>query len=114
LAWRRSWQACGLTTPSVLLGFGAAPATASACLAEFFVTATITGTFVLTIRLALWPIIAGPILGGVLLVMLMNSDLWPVWLFGWVTGLRHGHRMKALLQQKPSFMLRSAQLTSHS
>ena len=50
----------------MLLGFGAAPATASACLAEFFVTATITGTFVFTIGLELWPIIAGLILGGVL------------------------------------------------
>jgi uncharacterized protein len=51
-----------------LIGRGATPrfAIGSVNLAEFFVTATVTGTFVFTIGLELWPIIAGLILGGVL------------------------------------------------
>lgn len=33
---------------------------------EFFVTATITATFVATIGLSLWPVITGLVIGGVL------------------------------------------------
>jgi len=58
----------GPMVASTLIGRGTTPryAIGSVNLAEFFVTATITGTFVFTIGLELWPIIAGLILGGVL------------------------------------------------
>ena len=58
----------GPLVASTLIGRGTTPrfAIGSVNLAEFFVTATITGTFVATIGLELWPIIAGLILGGVL------------------------------------------------
>lgn len=50
-----------------LIGQGTTPryAIGSVNLAEFFVTAAISGTFFLTIGLELWPIIAGLIIGGV-------------------------------------------------
>jgi uncharacterized membrane protein YfcA len=58
----------GPIVTSTLLGQGATPryTIGSVNLAEFFVTATISGTFLLTIGLELWPIIAGLIIGGVL------------------------------------------------
>jgi uncharacterized protein len=58
----------GPLVASTLIGGGTTPryAIGSVNLAEFFVTATITGTFVFTIGLELWPIIAGLILGGVI------------------------------------------------
>jgi uncharacterized protein len=58
----------GPMVASTLIGRGTTPryAIGSVNLAEFFVTATITGTFLFTIGLELWPIIAGLILGGVL------------------------------------------------
>jgi uncharacterized membrane protein YfcA len=58
----------GPIVTSTLLGQGTTPryAIGSVNLAEFFVTATISATFLLTIGLALWPIIAGLVLGGVL------------------------------------------------
>jgi uncharacterized membrane protein YfcA len=58
----------GPIVTSTLVGQGAKPryAIGSTNLSEFFVTLTITGTFVTTIGLELWPIIAGLILGGVL------------------------------------------------
>jgi uncharacterized protein len=56
----------GPLVTSTLISRGAKPrfAIGSANLAEFFVTATIAGTFVMTIGLELWPIIAGLIVGG--------------------------------------------------
>jgi uncharacterized membrane protein YfcA len=58
----------GPIVTSTLLGQGATPryAIGSVNLAEFFVTATISATFFLTIGLTMWPIIAGLVLGGVL------------------------------------------------
>jgi uncharacterized protein len=58
----------GPMVASTLIGQGTKPrfAIGSVNLAEFFVTATITGTFFLTIGLSLWPVIVGLILGGVL------------------------------------------------
>lgn len=58
----------GPVVTATLLGRGATPryVIGSVNLAEFFVTATITGTFFLTIGLELWPIIAGLIVGGVM------------------------------------------------
>lgn len=58
----------GPIVTSTLLGQGVTPryAIGSVNLAEFFVTAAITATFVLTIGLSLWPIIAGLIAGGVI------------------------------------------------
>ena len=58
----------GPIVTSTLLGQGTTPryAIGSVNLAEFFVTATISATFLLTIGLELWPIIAGLIVGGVL------------------------------------------------
>ena len=41
-------------------------ATGSTNLAEFFVTLTISATFIATVGLELWPTIAGLVLGGVL------------------------------------------------
>ena len=53
---------------SSLLGQGTSAryAIGSVNLAEFFVTLTITSTFILTIGLDLWPIIAGLVVGGVI------------------------------------------------
>lgn len=58
----------GAIVTSTLIGRGDVPRTAigSANLAEFFVTAAISGTFFVTIGLQLWPIILGLVLGGVL------------------------------------------------
>jgi uncharacterized protein len=58
----------GPIVTSTLIGQGATAryTIGSVNLAEFFVTATISGTFFLTIGLTLWPIIAGLVLGGVL------------------------------------------------
>jgi hypothetical protein len=58
----------GPLVASTLIGRGTTPrfAIGSVNLAEFFVTATITGTFVATIGLELWPIIAGLIMGGII------------------------------------------------
>jgi uncharacterized protein len=58
----------GPLVASTLVSNGTRPrfAIGSVNAAEFFVTATISATFVLTIGLELWPIIAGLILGGAL------------------------------------------------
>jgi uncharacterized membrane protein YfcA len=58
----------GPIVTSTLIGQGTTPrfAIGSVNLAEFFVTFTISATFVLTIGLELWPIIAGLIIGGVI------------------------------------------------
>jgi len=57
----------GPIVTSTLIGQGTTPryAIGSVNLAEFFVTFTISATFVATIGLELWPIIAGLIIGGV-------------------------------------------------
>jgi uncharacterized membrane protein YfcA len=57
----------GPMVASTLIGGGTVPryAIGSVNLSEFFVTLTITATFLFTIGLELWPIIAGLILGGV-------------------------------------------------
>jgi uncharacterized membrane protein YfcA len=59
------WGAMITTT---LIGWGIKPrfAIGSANAAEFFVTVTITATFVATVGLALWPVITGLIIGGVI------------------------------------------------
>jgi uncharacterized protein len=53
---------------STLLGQGTTPryTIGSVNFAEFFVTATVSATFLGTIGLELWPIIAGLVLGGAL------------------------------------------------
>ena len=58
----------GPLVASTLVGQGATPryAIGSTNLAEFFVTLTVSATFVATVGLELWPTIAGLILGGVL------------------------------------------------
>lgn len=58
----------GAIVASTLLGQGTTPryAIGTVNLAEFFVTLTISATFLLTIGLALWPIMAGLVVGGVL------------------------------------------------
>jgi len=58
----------GPIVTSTLLGQGTTPryAIGSVNLAEFFVTLTISATFLFTIGLTLWPIIAGLVAGGVL------------------------------------------------
>lgn len=58
----------GPIVTSTLLGQGAVPryAIGTVNLAEFFVTVTISATFLFTIGLTLWPIIAGLVLGGIL------------------------------------------------
>jgi uncharacterized protein len=58
----------GPIVTSTLLGQGATPryAIGSVNLTEFFVTLTISATFLFTIGLTLWPIIAGLVIGGVL------------------------------------------------
>jgi uncharacterized membrane protein YfcA len=57
----------GPIVTSTLIGQGTTPrfAIGTVNLAEFFVTFTISVTFVFTIGLELWPIIAGLIIGGV-------------------------------------------------
>jgi len=57
----------GPIVTSTLIGQGTTPryAIGSVNIAEFFVTFTISATFVATIGLELWPIIAGLIIGGV-------------------------------------------------
>lgn len=59
------WGAMVTTT---LIGRGATPrfAIGSANVAEFFVTAIVTATFIATIGLSLWPVIAGLVIGGVI------------------------------------------------
>jgi uncharacterized membrane protein YfcA len=58
----------GPIVTSTLIGQGTTPryAIGSVNLAEFFVTFTISVTFIATIGLELWPIISGLILGGVI------------------------------------------------
>jgi len=58
----------GPMVASTLLGHGTTPRVAigSVNFAEFFVTATVSATFLGTIGLELWPIIVGLILGGAL------------------------------------------------
>ena len=58
----------GPIVTSTLIGQGTTPryAIGSVNLAEFFVTLTISATFVATIGLELWPIISGLIIGGVI------------------------------------------------
>ncbi len=59
------WGAMVTTT---LIGRGVTPriAIGSANVAEFFVTATVTAIFVATVGLALWPVITGLVIGGIL------------------------------------------------
>lgn len=58
----------GPIVTSTLLGHGTTPryAIGSVNLAEFFVTLTVSVTFILTIGLELWPIITGLIVGGII------------------------------------------------
>ena len=58
----------GPLVASTLLGNGSAPrkVIGSVNLAEFFVTLTISATFVATIGLSMWPIVAGLVVGGVI------------------------------------------------
>ncbi len=58
----------GPIVTTTLIGSGTKPryAIGSVSLSEFFVTLTISATFMLTIGLELWPIIAGLIAGGVI------------------------------------------------
>lgn len=58
----------GPIVTSTLIGQGTTPryAIGSVNLAEFFVTFTISATFVFTIGLELWPIISGLIIGGII------------------------------------------------
>jgi hypothetical protein len=58
----------GAIVASTLVGQGANPryAIGTVNLSEFFVTATISATFLLTIGLTLWPIIVGLVIGGVI------------------------------------------------
>ncbi|MDX2309663.1 MAG: sulfite exporter TauE/SafE family protein [Hyphomicrobium sp.] len=58
----------GPMVTSTLLGQGGVPryTIGSVNLAEFFVTAAISATFVFTIGLELWPIITGLIIGGIM------------------------------------------------
>jgi uncharacterized protein len=57
----------GAMVTSTLIGRGTTPrlAIGSANLAEFFVTVVITATFIATIGITLWPVIAGLVIGGV-------------------------------------------------
>jgi uncharacterized protein len=57
----------GPMVATTLIGTGTAPrhAIGSVNLSEFFVTVTVSATFMLTIGLELWPIIAGLVIGGV-------------------------------------------------
>ncbi len=58
----------GVMVTSTLMGWRVTPrlAIGSANLAEFFVAIVVTGTFIATIGLELWPIIAGLVAGGIL------------------------------------------------
>jgi uncharacterized membrane protein YfcA len=58
----------GAIVTSTLIGRGNVPreAIGSASLAEFFVTAAVSATFVATVGVSLWPTIVGLVLGGVL------------------------------------------------
>ena len=58
----------GLLVTSSLVWGGLTPrkAIGTACLAEFFVTASVSLTFLATIGLELWPVILGLIIGGVI------------------------------------------------
>jgi uncharacterized membrane protein YfcA len=58
----------GAIVTSTLIGRGNVPreAIGSASLAEFFVTVAVSATFVVTVGVSLWPIIAGLVLGGAL------------------------------------------------
>ncbi len=58
----------GPIVTSTLVGQGQTPryAIGSVNLAEFFVTLTISATFILTVGLDLWPIITGLIIGGII------------------------------------------------
>lgn len=58
----------GPLVTSTLLGFGAVPRTVigSVNITEFFVTLTISATFVATIGISLWPIVAGLVIGGII------------------------------------------------
>ena len=58
----------GALVTSTLVGRGVAPrlAIGSSNAAEFFITATVSATFIATVGLDLWPVIVGLILGGVL------------------------------------------------
>jgi uncharacterized membrane protein YfcA len=58
----------GAIVTSTLIGRGGVPRTAigSASLAEFFVTAAISATFIVVVGVSLWPVILGLVLGGVL------------------------------------------------
>ena len=58
----------GAMVTSTLVGRGVSPrfAIGSANVAEFFVTATVTATFVATVGLSLWPVITGLVIGGVI------------------------------------------------
>jgi uncharacterized membrane protein YfcA len=58
----------GPLVASTLLGTGTTPrmAIGSVNLAEFFVTTTISATFLVTVGLELWPLIAALVLGGLL------------------------------------------------
>ena len=58
----------GAIVTSTLIGQGNVPreAIGSASLAEFFVTVAVSVTFVATVGVTLWPVIAGLVLGGVL------------------------------------------------
>ena len=58
----------GPLVTSTLLGGGSAPRVTigSVNIAEFFVTLVISATFVATIGLSLWPIVAGLVVGGVI------------------------------------------------
>ncbi len=48
------------------MGRGPHTAIGSTNLTEFFVTAAVSATFVVTVGLSLWPVVAGLVLGGVL------------------------------------------------
>jgi hypothetical protein len=58
----------GPIVTATLIGRGMTPrlAIGSSNAAEFFVTTAVSATFVATIGLELWPVIAGLIIGGVL------------------------------------------------
>jgi uncharacterized membrane protein YfcA len=58
----------GAIVTSTLVGQGTKPryAIGTVNLSEFFVTATISATFLMTIGLTLWPMIAGLVIGGVI------------------------------------------------
>ena len=55
-----------MTSSLVWGGLTPRKAIGTACLAEFFVTASVSLTFLATIGLELWPVILGLIIGGVI------------------------------------------------